>query len=201
MNFYDLMGSLARMGVWDVILPFMLIFTIVYATLTATLYTDKKQQKFAVIIALVIGFGVVIPHSIGAYPPGADVVDIINTALPNVALIAVGIIGLLILLGMFGITLNLNGAPFLTIIVGLAALAIIYVFGSAGGVRWRIPRWLSFLNDSDTQALLIVVVVFYILVKLITKDPDAKDNDGNPKKKGVDAFIDTMEKLSKGFGK
>jgi len=74
----------------------MLVFTIVYAVLTtvaigATNATDNKNKKFALIIGLVIAFGVVIPHVTNAYPPGTDVVDIINNSLPIVALVAVGI--------------------------------------------------------------------------------------------------------------
>ena len=187
MNFYDLMASLARLGVWDIILPFMLVFTIVYATLTATVFNDADRKKFASIISLVIALGVVIPHSIGAYPPGMNVVLIINTALPNVALIAVAIIGLFILLGLFGINLGgLNGAPIMPVIVGFAVLAILFVFTSAS-TGFTIPPFLNFLNDPDTQALLIVIVVFWLLVKFITKAPRSGKDEGIAKfKKGLE---------------
>lgn len=195
MNFYDLMGTLARMGVWDIILPFMLIFTIVYATLTSTIYSGDERKKFATILSLVIAFGVIIPHAIGAYPRNADVVEIINTALPNVALITVGILGLFILLGMFGIELKLQSAPILWVIILLSVGAIIYVFGSAGGSRWQIPRWLGFLGDSDTQALLIVVIVFGILIKVIT---GGGKSGGETNKKSVSDVFENISKLFKG---
>lgn len=186
MNFYDLMASLARMGVWDIILPFMLVFTIVYATLTATVFNDADKKKFASIISLVIALGVVIPHSIGAYPPGMNVVLIINTALPNVALISVAIIGLFILLGLFGINFGgLNGAPIMPVIVGFAVLAILFVFTSAS-TGYTIPPFLNFLNDPDTQALFIVVIVFWLLVKFITKTPKSGDDGMAKFKKGLE---------------
>ena len=190
MNFYSLMQSLARLGVWTIILPFMLIFTIVYATLTSTIYGDDDKKKFATIISLVVAMGVVIPHSIGAYPPGMDVVLIINAALPNVALIAVAIVGLFILLGLFGISLKLDGTPVMTIIVGAAVLAIVYIFASAGGQRWNIPPFLRFLTYPDTQALLIVAVVFFILIKFITASPKTEKS-----KSGVEKFGDTLREI------
>ncbi|MFW6230855.1 MAG: hypothetical protein ACOC32_02415 [Nanoarchaeota archaeon] len=195
MDFYSLMATLARTGVWDVVLPFMLVFTIVYATLTTMLGNmfGNDKKKFAVIIAMVIAFGVVIPHSIGAYPPGGDIVLIINTALPNIALIAVGIIGLFIILGMFGINFDILNTPLMTIIVLAAIGAVVYVFASAGGARWEIPRWLSFLNDPDTQALLIVGAVFFMIIRFITKEP--KEEDRN--KSGVEKFAEFLGDVGK----
>ena len=174
MNFNTLMQSLARIGVWEIILPFMLIFTIVYATLTTTLKSlfgkegDKDNTKFAVVISLVIALGVVIPHAIGAYPPNANVVLIINSALPQVALIAVAVIGLMILLGMFGINVtNFANGGISVFLVAVSLGIITYIFGSAAGWWTRMPRWLGFLNDPDLQALLVALLVFGLLVRYI----------------------------------
>ena len=194
MNFYELMATLARMGVWEVVLPFLLVFTIVYAVLTTlTFFKDEDNKRFATIVSLVIGLGVVIPHSIGAYPKGMNVVIIINNALPRVALIAVAIIGIFILLGLFGIELNFNNAPIMSLVVGVCTLAVIYIFATAGGTRYRIPRFLSFLSDPDTQALLIVVLVFGLIVKFIvgSKKDDSKNN-----KTGYDKFREGLEKIN-----
>ncbi len=190
-TFYDMIQNLDRMGVWDVLLPFMLVFTLVYATLTTTVWNDNSQKKFAQIISVVIGLGVVIPHAIGAYPPGMNVVEIINTALPNVALVAVAILGLFILLGLFGINVTEFGNKNIgTYIVLFCVGAIIYIFGSAGGSRYEIPRALSFLNNPDTMALLITIAVFGLVVWFITRDPSTGGNGGAGKK-----FMDTVTGL------
>ena len=178
-DFRSLMVTLAELGIWDIVLPFMLIFTIVYATLTTTLKAmfgrggkgddAYDHRKFATIVALVIAFGVVIPHATNSYPPGKDVVEIINTSLPQVALIAVAIIGVMIILGMFGIsTLGFHEGGISTIIVFVAMGIIIYIFGSAAGWGWQIPPWLSFLDDPDVQTLIVAILVFGIVVKIIT---------------------------------
>lgn len=197
-TFYDMMRTLDGMGFMDVVLPFMLVFTIVYAILTTVVIgasdaTDKKNTKFALIIGLVIAFGVVIPHVTGTYPPGTDVVDIINNSLPIVALIAVGIIGLFIILGMFGIELNFMAGSLVPIIVVLALGLIVFIFGSNAGWGWKVPKFLSFLTDKDTISFLIVVAVFGLIVKFIT----AGDNTGE--KKGMEKFQDSMKNVHELF--
>lgn len=184
MNFSTLMKDLAGMGVWDIVLPFMLVFTVVYATLTSTLKSmfgkteEHDNSKYAVVIALVIAFGVIIPHSIGAYPRNADVVVIINSALPQVALIAVAIIGLMILLGMFGVKSHEWGGKNIQLFIMLIAIAIIvYIFGQSAGWFTRWPRGLNFLNDGDTQSLIIALLVFGLIVKLIVGKKDGSNTD------------------------
>ncbi len=198
MNFQSLMASLARIGVWDIVLPFMLIFTIVYAILTTTLKSifgktdDHDNSKFAVVISFVIALGVVIPHAIGAYPPGGNVVVIINTALPQVSLVAIAILGVMILLGMFGIDTLKFAEGGITVFLIAAALGIItYIFGSAAGWWVSSPRFLGFLNDGDTQALIVTILVFGLIVKFITKTEPSSSS-----------FTDKIEKVNKAlFGK
>ena len=177
MNLYTLMQSLASIGVWDIILPFMLIFVIVYATLITTMKSlfgktegtnGKDNTRFAAVIAGVIALGVVIPHSIGAYPEGANVVIIINSALPQVALISVAVVGLMILLGLFGInTLKFADGGISVFIVAASIGIITYIFGSAAGWWTMSARWLGFLRDPDLQALIVSLLVFGLLVKFI----------------------------------
>ncbi len=192
MGFESVMIEMERLGVWDILLPFMLIFTVTYAVLTSTVSMfSGENKKFATVISMVIALGVVIPHAIGAYPPGGNVVLIINQALPNVALISVAILGLFIILGLFGIELNLNGAPIMGIVVAFSVIAIVYLFGSAGGQRYEVPAFLSFLTHPDTQAMLIVIAVFGGLVWFITRPPKKDDSPGF-----LDSLPDTLGKIS-----
>ena len=189
---YDMIETTVRMGVWDVLLPFMLIFTIVYATLTTSVWGGDDQKKFAKVVSLVLALGVVIPHVIGAYPPGMNVVEIINTALPNVALVAVAILGLFILLGLFGIDASsLASKNIASYIVIFCIGAIFYIFGSAGGSRYEIPRALGFLAHPDTVALLITVAVFGVVVWFITRD-SSSSNGGAAS--GIKNFVNDLMK-------
>ncbi len=178
-NFVDMVRTLANFGVWDVVLPFMLIFTIVYMVLTSVLSgmfgksgsgdKAKDNSKFALIIGMVIAFGVVIPHVTNSYPHGMDVVDIINRALPQVAVVAVAIIGMMILLGLFNIKiLDFQKFGISSFIVIVSIGIIIYIFGEAAGWFWQFPRWLGFMRDKDFQSLLVAILVFGLMIRFIT---------------------------------
>ncbi|MEK6822779.1 MAG: hypothetical protein AABY13_03035, partial [Nanoarchaeota archaeon] len=82
---------LDSLGLTQVILPFVLIFTVLFAIMQKVkIFGDlDKTKKFNVIIALVIALGVVIPHITGGYPPDQDPINIINGILPGSALILI----------------------------------------------------------------------------------------------------------------
>ena len=100
-NFENALLYLEELGVADVLLPFLLIFTIVFAVLQKTNILGEDKKNFNVIIALVVGLSVVIPHVLGTYPAGMDVVELINEIIPQLSLVIVIFIMLLILTGVF----------------------------------------------------------------------------------------------------
>ena len=68
----------------DALLPFALIFTVVYSVLLKTKIlgteADGKtpRKNFNVIISLIVSLLVVIPHITNQYPVGWDVIEIMN---------------------------------------------------------------------------------------------------------------------------
>ena len=99
-TFEDFVLVLDRYGISEVLLPFLLIFTVVYASLKKIkFFTDNKSAN--VTIALVMALTVIILHITGAYPAGKDVVDIINVAVPNIMLVVVGVLLFLLVVGLF----------------------------------------------------------------------------------------------------
>jgi len=178
--FQDGLMQLSDAGILDVILPFILVFTIVFAVLTKTkiLGADeagKPRKNFNAVIALVLGLAVVIPHVMGSYPDGSDVVTIINNALPNVSIVLVAIICLLLIIGVFGGEVNIAGSSLAGWAVLFAVAATLVIFASAAD--WFVlPGWLDFLNDSQTQALVVVILVFAIIIWFITKEDKPKDS-------------------------
>ena len=102
-NFADVILELEQMGVADVLLPFLLIFTLVFAVLQKTRilgqYENRPRKNLNTIIALVMGLAVVIPHVV--HPSDYDAVNIINRALPNVSVILVAILMMMLLIGIF----------------------------------------------------------------------------------------------------
>ncbi|MFH1916087.1 MAG: hypothetical protein ABIJ21_02380 [Nanoarchaeota archaeon] len=180
-TFENFMVYLDQIGVADVLLPFILIFTIIFAILQKTkIFGETKDGKahrnFDTVVALVMGLAVVIPHVMGRYPPGADIVEIMNNALPNISLIIVAILMLLLIIGIFGHDINLAGSPIGGWFVILAILIVGFIFGRAAG-WFQGPGWLGFLDDPETQTLVVIILVFGIIVWFVTKDDTPKDKE------------------------
>ena len=179
-DFQSVIISLQNSGFLQVMLPFLLVFTLIFAILQKSkiLGTDdanKPRKNYNIIIAFVMGMGFVVPSITGNYPAGMDPdpVQIVNTALPQVSVLVIAIVMVLILLGIFGTeidtTKNAGG------IIGILAIGSIFViFGvAAGWFGTNLPYWLSFLYDPQFQALVVAILVFGLVIYFITKEDDS----------------------------
>ena len=186
----DLLYFLDNYGLSDVIIPFLLVFLIVFAALQKTHILGKDRKQFNVSLSLLLGLMVVLPHVFGKYPPNADVVTIMNSAIPNVSIVAVAIVMLLLLLGIFGVGPDwASGGAFSSFIAIAAFGAIIYFFGAAAG-WWQnitISWW-----GSDTTSIIIIILVFGLIIGYITKDETSATK--------ASAFSNVMQDVRKFFG-
>lgn len=182
-SFTEVFLRLEAMGLTDLLLPFLLIFAIVFAVLQKVNIFGKKKNINAV-VAIIIGLLVVIPHITGNYPPGADAVEIINNSIPAVSVFIVGVVMLLILIGVFGVNVNIAGSPIGGVVALISFLIVGVIFANSAGWfdRVNLPPWLNFLGDPDTQALLLVLLVFGIIVWFVTSEPgEGRDWGGGVK--------------------
>ncbi|MDP6138894.1 MAG: hypothetical protein QGI89_02190 [Candidatus Woesearchaeota archaeon] len=167
--FESFMQSLERVGFVDVLLPFLLIFTIIFAVLEKTHILGEGKRNMNVGIAVIFALLVVIPHVTGNFPAGYDPVAIINAALPSISLVIVAVIALMILIGVFAhdrILLGMTAPGW----VGLfSVVTLVFIFGSAAG-WWTtgILDWLDQIFGSDIIAILIMILVFGIIIAFVT---------------------------------
>src|SRR3989344_5775567 len=99
-GFRGVVGFLGELGVYDVILPFLLVFTIVFAILEKTkiLGTEKigdkdvTKKNLNAIVSLVIAFLII---------ASTRLVAVINEVMANVVLLLVLAISFLLLVGVF----------------------------------------------------------------------------------------------------
>lgn len=174
-SFADVLQRLEAMGLTDVLLPFILIFAVVYAILNFVKIfgQEGKGKNINVIIALVMALLVVVPHVTGGYPPGKDIVEIMNNAIPNVSILIIGVLMFLILIGIFGVRFDLTGSGWFGPLIGMICMgAVFFIFGRSAG--WfgfgNLPPFLGFLNDSETVSVLLVILMFIGIVAFITGD-------------------------------
>ncbi len=198
MDFRDFIVQLEYWGVADVLLPFLLVFTIAFAVMQKTklLGDEKKGKRFHLIVSLVLGFSFIFPHLLGWYPYYSDPVDIVNRVLPNIAIIIIAVIMLLLMLGSFGKGYDVSKSKWLSnAAVIFSIVAVIYIFGtSAGWWGSGFPRILDFLNDPNTVSLIVAILVFGLIIGAIVSDPD---KEGGDEDKGLKGFF---KDLHKGYG-
>ncbi|MBU0629103.1 MAG: hypothetical protein KKC75_07985 [Nanoarchaeota archaeon] len=176
-NLEEFVRILDSWGLTDVMLPFLLIFVVIFALMTKAKVLGDDKKKYNLVVALVIALLVVIPHVLNAYPAGSDVVDIMNKALPQVSIIAVAVIMLLILIGLFGGEAKWMGSSLSGWIAIVAFIIVLVIFGGAAG-WWGNWRWMSDFLGAETVAVIVMILVFAIIVWWITRgeEKDKKEN-------------------------
>ncbi len=174
-NYVQFVQLLDAAGFQDVVLPFFLIFTVIFAVLQKT-HPLGKKKSFNVVFALVVSLLVVIPHVTGTYQ-GFDVVSAINSAIPKVSYWVVLGIMFLVLLGTFGISLDFgeNGTEhgLRSLVIWGSFLIVALIFAqSAGWLHWE---WLgNILNliDPNAISLFIIILVFVAMIAFISGGED-----------------------------
>lgn len=168
-QFEDFFVSLDRVGFTDVLLPFLLIFTVIFAVLDKTKIMGEEKRNMNMAIALIFALLVVIPHVTGNFPAGYDPVEVINAALPSISLVVVAIIALMILIGVFAHDRLLLGASMPGWVALFSVVTLVYIFGSAAG--WWAGGFINWLEDifgSDALAVVIMVLIFGIIIAFVT---------------------------------
>lgn len=178
----DALLYLDRLGVYDILLPFILIFAVTYAIMTKAKILGKKdedgkQKKYAMAIALVISLGSAFAH-LSQRNYALDPINVINEAISSLGVWIVAGLALLLVIGMAtGKNFKLGSeTSFLNKIFAFAAILIVgYIFLNATNTNISIP----FLSNSSVQSILIVVILFFVIVSFIVGPNEEKD----PKKK------------------
>jgi len=180
----EIMCQLETLGLLNVLLPFLLIFTIAFAVLQKSKIMGERSYRFNIIISFVLALAAIIPHVTGStvFP---DVVVPINKALPQVSLLMVASMMALLMIGVFGHNINLAGTSLGGVVVIFSLVAVVYTFLQAAGLTRRI----ELLADPQTRSLLIAILVFGIIVWFITSEPN-EDSKGT---------IDSLKEFFEGF--
>ena len=186
--------DLEKWGVIDVMLPFLLIFVVIYATLQKTHILGESKKNLNAVVAVVVGLLVVIPHVTGRFPANADPVLIINNALPQLSIVLVAVIFLMILIGVFGQDYVFLGVTMPGWITLGSLIVIVLIFGgSAGWWDSGFGQTLENFFGTEGVAIFIMLITFGIIIAWITSDSKEREERTILNRLGVD--------FSKLFGK
>jgi len=163
--------DLADLGLLDALLPFLLIFTIIFAVLQKSNILGEGKRNFNVIVSTVISLMAVIPHVTGR---GVDVIEPMINALPQVSIVAVAIIMALLLIGIMGGEAKWVGGSLSGVIAMIAFAIIVYIFGAEADWWDNFPQKWGWWG-SDTSSIVIIILVFAIVIWYITREPTGAD--------------------------
>ena len=167
-----LFQALVDWGFVDAFLPFLLLFVLLFGILqkiaifgTKEGETKKPDRRINGVLSFIIAAMVVVPHIIGAYPPGSDPIDIINQFLPSTAVILLAILCVILLLGLAG-----GEIPSLLLwAIALVALAFLVVMMLMAMVPGFLPTF-AFLHDPAIQALIIILLVMGLVGYFVVRE-------------------------------
>jgi hypothetical protein len=180
-SFRSVLYMLQDYSITEVLLPFLLIFTVLFAILQKIKIFGEEKKNINVVLSMIVALLAVIPHVTRRYPYNFDPIVIINALIPGAAVLAITIILVLMLFGIWGYEMG-SGVPVAAIVVILGVLG--YIFGATVG-WWTTPSSLLDWWNPELTALIIVILVFGIIVAFIT---------GGEKKAPAESFIDKIFK-------
>lgn len=158
-DFYSFVQSWEQMGVFDVILPFLLVFVFTFAILEkVNIFQGKKNLN--VIISAIIGL---------LFLRNGFLIYVAQNFLGNVAFVIIILLVLLMLFGIFGHGTDWTQGAWKWFGIGLPILAIWWsLFRDLNGHSWELLGWwydLPYEVKSSLIPLLIFIVVIAIAVK------------------------------------
>jgi len=165
--FYDI-------GIYDVVLPFLLVFTLVFAILEKSKIfgvmkienTEYTRKNLNAMIAFVTSFLVV---------GSTQIVSVINRSIANVVVLLVLSVFFLILAGSF----NKDEEYYLKggwnkLFMWIMFVGIILIFLEAMGWLHFIYTYVSLYWTSSTLSGVILIIIVILLMYFITKEPASK---------------------------
>ena len=174
-DFGGMFNWFGSMGGFDIILPFLLVFTLIFALMEKVkLFGDKKKNVHVIVAFVAAAFVVAQP----------DIVFLIRGFIPNVSMFILIILMGLLVMGMFGLTGDTKWSWGIAVIV--AVVAILWSL-SAATSAYYLPFY-DLLTSQDI-AWLIAIGVFILVIWLIVKEP----GDKNKPNKFLDWFGEKIQ--------
>ena len=157
----DMLRTWEYAGVFDYILPFLLIFALVFVILTRIDLFGDKNRGIAGIIALVVGLM-------------ALRLDIVSTFFSEIfPRLGIGLAIILVVLILTGIFMDPKKGIFTWILLGIGAvIAIIVLIQTAGSLGWSSGYWWY-----DNWQLVAGIIFILVIVGVIVGGGGSKGDD------------------------
>ncbi|MBI2145922.1 hypothetical protein HYU22_01105 [Candidatus Woesearchaeota archaeon] len=173
-GFRSAIGFLGKLGVYDVILPFLLVFTIVFAILEKTKILGMEKvgereitkKNLNAMVAFVVAFLVI---------ASTQLVAVINQVMANIVLLLILAISFLLLVGVFfgSKEFTLKDYPgWITFFMVVMFLGIVVIFLNA--LDWLKYVFALFVFWNEEWAITIIFVIIILgFMWFVIRDPNS----------------------------
>lgn len=189
-TFRGVIEFFGELGIYDVILPFLLVFAVTFAILEKTkIFGTEKvgdavytRKNYNALVAFCLGFFVV---------ASTKLVAIVNQGMANIAIIMVSFVSFMMTIGVFykegeGIFDDENGLKKYRpgIIIGtfiIVVLIMLNIITNDAGISWFMVAytWLKSRWDSNIVGSLVLIGLIVGFMTWIQKAPKAPDKKKN----------------------
>jgi hypothetical protein len=160
-DFYELLGVFDQVGGFDILLPFLLVFTLVFAVLQKISLFGSGKKNINMIVALIISI---------FFLNNTYLIFIMQKFLPNVSIILVVVLMFLLIFGTFigpnKFKEGMLGWAFIVSLIAVVFALFSDVFDPYAGPETGITGW-YYAIDPGTRFmvwLLLIAVIFVIFV-------------------------------------
>ncbi len=162
-DFYSLFQEMQAMGVYDYVLPFLLVFAILFAILEKLKVFGEDKTNVNLVISLISGLILM---------SRPEVIMVINNFIPKVSLFVIVIMMFLVVAGMFGAkTGDWSGyALFVAFIVSIIAI----IWALYPGDPSMLPNWFS--PDSRDKAWIVLIVTIVLVISFLKGKQTQEEN-------------------------
>jgi len=158
----DLFYQLEGLGVYEYLLPFILVFSLTFAILEKVQILGTENKNINIIVSLILGLIFVTQFSL---------VSTLNNFLPKISLFIIVGVMLLILFGIFGVKVHERITGLGLVIVAIISLVVLY-WALSPGLGFELPYWIR-----DNWDVIIALVIILVVIALVTgAKPGAKTN-------------------------
>ena len=163
MSFYEIVSIFETAGVFDIALPFLLVFTLTFGILQKIQLFGNNKKNIDLIVSLVLAFLAI---------RNVFFIEMLNRFLPNVSMLLIIILMFLLFLGTFGgVSSGFEGVMAVLAFI-FSAIAIIFALGSDFllGYGFVMPWFLTDLfYDYQTRAVLLFIAGMVIVILIATQ--------------------------------
>jgi len=171
------LSGLESFGWYDVALPFVLVWVLVYAVLQKANIFGSQSKNFNMIISLAAAF---------LFIRNEYFISIMNKFLPNVSILLLVVVLFLAIVGLFGGSSSWRGIPLFLVMI-VAGISIWWAFASSAYGSW-VPLWARI--SPATQGYFIVVIVIVVIGVLLYSSGPGNQGEGNKFRKTINNMME-----------